>query len=140
RGNPQSDTGKEQCDPTPDRSGEELKGDELLGKLLLKGCFVDHLVRRGNQRHTFGGDDPDRHAGADFNTLHLEIDGLTGDKIRGEVIEGWGKSVGLVPAGIAAEAGDLEGRIVENIFELAGQIRTVFSAGAGGHTAEIHVI
>ena len=49
------------------------------------------------------------------------------DMERVEVLESRTQAVGLIAVGIAAQSGDVEGSVVEQILELTRQIRAVLS-------------
>ena len=94
----------------------------------------------GNQRQAVGGNQSDPKAGLQFNVLQLQRDGLTVNAKRVDRLAIELQPVGKVSLRRAAERGDVEGCIVEQVFELLGQRGALLCAIGGRELTQIEIV
>ena len=78
--------------------------------------------------------------GLQLHSLQLQFQRLPIDVERSEPVECRREAVRLISLRIAAERGDIERRIVEQVFQLARQFRTIFGSIRRRHAPQIEIM
>ena len=76
----------------------------------------------------------------DLHALQLQFQGLPIHAERVQTFASRGKAVGSIPFRIAAEHGDIERSVVEQVFELGRELRTLLGPLGDRHAAQVQVV
>ncbi len=80
------------------------------------------------------------HARGQLHALQLQSQRLTMDVEGGKVFEVRPEVIRRIAGRTAAQHGDVERRVIEQILQLAGEVRTVLGAISRGHAAQIEIV
>ena len=78
--------------------------------------------------------------GLQLHALQLQLQSLPIDVKRVEPLEGRRKAVRLISLRIAAERRDVERGVVEQVFQLAREFRTIFGSLLRRHASQIEIV
>ncbi len=79
-------------------------------------------------------------SGPQFHALQLQFQGSPVHPKRIQMLASRGKAVRVIPFRIAAEHGDIERGVVEQVFELGRKFRTSLGPLGGWHGAQVQVV